>query len=59
VVHKDKGGNELDDGGFEIVWKGQNCFISYNARGHSTRTSPGCNDHQIQRSKDIALDRTR
>ena len=51
--------NELDNGGFEVVWKGQNCFISYNARGQSMSISPGCNDKQIQRSNEIARDRTR
>ena len=51
--------NELDNGGFEVVWKGQNCFISYNASGRSTSVSPGCNDKQIRRSDEIARDRTR
>ena len=51
--------NELDNGGFEVVWKGQNCFISYNARGQSMSISPGCNDKQIQRSNDVARDRAR
>ena len=51
--------NELDNGGFEIVWKGQNCFISYNARGQSMSISPGCNDKQIQRSNEVARDRAR
>jgi hypothetical protein len=50
--------NELDNGGFEVVWKGQNCFISYNASGRSTSVSPGCNDKQIRRSDEIARDRT-
>ena len=51
--------NELDNGGFEVVWKGQNCFISYNARGQSMSISPGCNDKQIQRSNEVARDRAR
>ena len=51
--------NELDNGGFEVVWKGQNCFVSYNASGRSTSVSPGCNDKQIRRSDEIARDRTR
>jgi hypothetical protein len=51
--------NELDNGGFEVVWKGQNCFISFNASGRSTSVSPGCNDKQIRRSDEIARDRTR
>jgi hypothetical protein len=51
--------NELDHGGFEVVWKGQNCFISYNASGRSTSVSPGCNSKQVQRSNEIARDRTR
>jgi hypothetical protein len=50
--------NELDNGGFEVVWKGQSCFISYNASGRSTSVSPGCNDKQIRRSDEIARDRT-
>jgi hypothetical protein len=51
--------NELDRGGFEIVWKRQSCFISYNAAGHSMSVSPGCDDKQIRRSDEIARDRTR
>jgi len=51
--------NELDNGAFEVVWKGKNCFISYNAGGRSTSVSPGCNDKQIQRSNEIARDRAR
>jgi hypothetical protein len=51
--------NELDHGGFEIVWKRQSCFISYNAGGRSMSVSPGCNDKQIRRSDEIARDRTR
>jgi hypothetical protein len=51
--------NELDHGAFEVVWKGQNCFISYNSGGRSTSVSPGCNDKQIRRSDEIAHDRTR
>ena len=51
--------NELDNGAFEIVWKNQSCFISYNAGGRSTSVSPGCSDKQKNRSDEIARERTR
>ena len=46
--------NELDNGGFEIVWKGQSCFISYNGRGQFDERQPG-----LQRQADAALQRGR
>jgi hypothetical protein len=42
-----------------LIQTAQAGYRSYNARGQSMSTGPGCNDKQIQRSNEIACDRTR
>ena len=51
--------NDLDDGAFEVAFKGGQCYVNFNANGRRTSASDGCGQHQIEQAEKYARYRTR
>lgn len=51
--------NDLDQGAFEVAFKGGNCYVYFDADGRQTRASNGCNSRQIEQANKYARYRTR
>jgi hypothetical protein len=51
--------NDLDNGAFEVAFKGGNCYVNFDASGRQTRASNGCTKGQIDQANKYARYRTR
>lgn len=48
--------NRLSNGGIEIIWRGKDCYASFNKHAKPVNYSHGCSDHLRSRSQQIAYE---